>query len=227
MTAIPIIIAKRGWFEVLDSDIKKDIIFDFKINSSNTPEQYLKLVINSGIKELLIGGHISHLKDYVTGVEVGLDSNARKNRSGKLMEKIVEKFLRTNKYNYLSQVRKNDIKKKWNISYLENLNIEEGINQADKVFDFAVNVNNELFLIETNFYSSGGSKLNEVSRSYEKLSDDINKLPNCHFIWITDGQGWKTARNNLHESYMHQENLLTLADFDQLKEFLDSYKGPN
>ena len=223
ISVLPLIIAKRGNIDILDNDNNESIYFDFSKSTHNSPEQFLKFVEKSGIKELLIGGHISHLKDYITGVEVGLDSNARKNRSGKIMEGIVEKFLKNNRYDYISQATKKEIKEKWGYTMLDSLNLKEGKAQAEKRFDFAVKVGDELFLIETNYYGGGGSKLNEVSRSYEKLADDINKLPDCQVIWITDCGGWKSTRKNLQESYQHQKNLLTLLDFDLLKRLLDTY----
>ena len=157
----------------------------------------------------------SDFVEMFVGVEVGLDSNARKNRTGTTMENIVLNFLKSNpEIEYLSQAEKKQIKTEFGYSDLDSLNLTEGKNAAEKRFDYAFKVKGTdiVFLVETNFYGSGGSKLNETSRSYEKLADDVNGTKHFRFIWITDGKGWTTARNNLHESYEHQQILLTLTD---------------
>ena len=72
------------------------------------------------------------------------------------------------------------------------------------------------YLIEANYYNSGGSKLNETARSYSDVAPKINQYPNYEFVWITDGQGWFTAKNKLEEAYNiipSLYNLITLEDF--------------
>lgn len=212
LKAIPILLACRDKkMKVIDGDLK---IFDFS-RRTNSDDEYVKFMEKTGLKTLLTEGHVSNLFDYVIGVEVGLDSNARKNRTGTTMENIVLNFLKSNpEIEYLSQAEKKQIKSEFGYSDLDSLNLTEGKNAAEKRFDYAFKVKgtNIVFLVETNFYGSGGSKLNETSRSYEKLADDVNGTKHFRFIWITDGKGWTTARNNLHESYEHQQILLTLTD---------------
>ena len=85
-----------------------------------------------------------------------------------------------------------------------------------KRFDFVITTSVKTYLIEVNFYSGGGSKLNEVARSYSELAPKINRFPNYEFIWITDGVGWKSARNKLEEAYYAIPgiyNLTTITDF--------------
>lgn len=193
---------------------------------ANTDEEYLNFVEKTGIKRLLTEGHIKNLTDYVIGVEAGLDSNARKNRSGHTMENLVEDYLRSFpeiSSNVIPQATKEEIIRRFGYKELEEVNLSEGKSQADKRFDFAFKYGNIVFLVETNFYGSGGSKLNEVARSYEKLADDINKLPHYKFIWITDGIGWKSARHNLQESYTHQKLIMTLKDME-MRNLLDDIK---
>ena len=50
-------------------------------------------LVNSGIGAILKDKKVKNLVDYATGVEVGLDSNGRKNRGGTLMEGLVEEFV--------------------------------------------------------------------------------------------------------------------------------------
>ena len=212
LKAIPILLACRDKkMKVIDGDLK---VFDFS-KRKNSDDEYVKFMDRTGLKALLTEGHVTNLFDYVIGVEVGLDSNARKNRTGTTMENIVLNFLKSNpEIEYLSQAEKKQIKAEFGYSDLDSLNLTEGKNAAEKRFDYAFKVKGTdiVFLVETNFYGSGGSKLNETSRSYEKLADDVNGTKHFRFIWITDGKGWATARNNLHESYEHQQILLTLTD---------------
>ena len=212
LTAVPILLAIRDKeFYLLDD---KEILFDFN-NFTNTDAEYLKFVVKSGLKSLLCEGLITNLKDYVIGIEAGLDSNARKNRSGFAMENRVENYLKIQTNNhYLRQASKAEIKEFFKCDEIDKLNLTEGKKQANKVFDFAFKHGDFIYLVETNFYGSNGSKLNEVARSYEKLADEINASNNFRFVWITDGKGWRATKNGLNESYIHQKYLFTLEDLE-------------
>lgn len=232
LKAIPILIAfraKDGKVPVADN--RGDLVsFDFGTFSMKD-DDYLLFMDKTGLKDLIANAKVTNLVDYVTGVEVGLDSNARKNRTGSIMEAIVLEYLQresSDPKEIMVQANKKDIINKWGYKELESINISEGKKEANKRFDFAINVDGIVFLIETNFYGSGGSKLNETSRSYEKLADDINNLEHYRFIWITDGIGWKSARRNLEESYQHQLFLATLRDLEtnylmeEIRKYCDS-----
>ena len=234
LKAIPILIAfrtKDGKVPVADN--RGDIVsFDFE-SPSMKDDDYLLFVDKTGLKDMIANARVTNLVDYVTGVEVGLDSNARKNRTGSIMEGIVLEYLQresSDPKEIMVQANKKDIISKWGYTELENINISEKKKEANKRFDFAINVDGIVFLIETNFYGSGGSKLNETSRSYEKLADDINNLKHYRFIWVTDGIGWKSARRNLEESYQHQLFLATLRDLEtnflmeEIQKYCDSLK---
>lgn len=165
----------------------------------------------SGLLEIFKTEKITSTKSYVTGVEVGLDSNARKNRTGTSMENIVENILKqTPNIEVYAQINTKKLDEIFNRD-LSNIAFE---NKANKVFDFAFEYRGTLYLVETNFYSSQGSKLNETARSYKQLEVEINKKENCSFIWITDGIGWCSAKNNLKETYEHNKYVFTL---DMLK----------
>lgn len=227
LKAIPILLAVRAGdtnykMSVLDENDLKTFNF---LKLTNTDDECLRFMDKTGLKELLTGGHVKNLVDYVTGVEVGLDSNARKNRGGKLMEQRVEDYLESFGITPMVQATKHAIVQKYGYPELLSLNLKEGKSQADKRFDFAFKYKGEVFLVETNFYSSSGSKLNEVARSYEKLADDINKLPHYKFMWITDGVGWRQAKANLHESYSHQALIMTIKDMENrnLLDMIDEY----
>ena len=216
LKAIPLLLAVRAphnEISVMDLTLKT---FHFG-NPIENDDDYLRFMEQTGLKDMIANGKVTNLVDYVTGVEVGLDSNARKNRTGTTMEDIVENYLITFKeLKVIRQATKKDILDKFGFDGLNNVVFKEetGIKPAEKRFDFAVNYNKHIFLIETNFYGSGGSKLNETARSYMALADQLSHIPNVSFIWITDGIGWLSAKNNLLESYNHQQSLMTIEDLD-------------
>ncbi len=199
LNVIPLLLAKRGYeVEIIDEEF---IVFDFK-NQTLSKEMYIKFMRESGLFKLLEESKISSLIDYVTGVEVGLDTNARKNRTGTTMENIVESFIKkVPNVEYFKEMKKSEISMKYNIDLQLLMAGDDNPKDAEKRFDFVVKTSNDLYLIETNFYSGGGSKLNETARSFKSLANDINKLENIHFVWVTDGKGWISARNNLKETY--------------------------
>lgn len=158
----------------------------------------------TGLAEVFKNKNITNLVDYVFGVEVGLDTNARKNRGGKNMAKAVAlKFKRAN-IPYRAEV---------NSTEFEEI---KSLGQDLKRFDFVIQTSKKIYLIEANFYNSGGSKLNEVARAYTDIAPKINQYDKFEFVWITDGQGWLSAKNKLGEAYSlipSVYNLATLEDF--------------
>ena len=174
----------------------------------NSPQQVSEFLKDSGLADLFQAKQITNLVDYVFGIEVGLDTNARKNRGGEIMERLVANLFTANGITFSSQV---------NSSLFPELHNALG---ADlKRFDFHIATGNKQYLIEVNFYTAGGSKLNEVARAYSELAPKINSVPGFEFVWITDGTGWESARNKLEEAFAHIPsvyNLTTIFDFIQL-----------
>ncbi|MGM9847189.1 MAG: type II restriction endonuclease [Muribaculaceae bacterium] len=170
----------------------------------------ISFLIETGLKDLFESKTIKDLNDYVFGIETGLDTNARKNRSGCLMEKSIANIFSFNNIEYEQQVSSS----KWN-------DIEKALGTDKKRFDFAIRTKSKTFLIEVNFYSIGGSKLNEVARSYSEIAPKINSVPGFEFVWITDGIGWKDARNKLQEAYL---NIPKVYNLTSLKSFIDEIK---
>lgn len=171
----------------------------------NSPTEITRFIINTGLDAVLMDKQIKNLCDYVFGVEVGLDSNARKNRGGKLMEKTVSKIIAETGCEYEEQVSSKVFPE-----------LQYALGFDKKTFDFAVYSEDITFLIETNFYSKGGSKLNEVARSYTEIGPKVDSCPGFKFVWVTDGVGWRDAENKFKEAYMsiqHVYNLTTFCDF--------------
>jgi type II restriction enzyme len=220
LKVIPILLAvRRTEISVIEGN---EIKYNFKFkNVSN--EEYAKFMCKTGLFDLLEKSKIKSLNDYLTGVEVGLDSNSRKNRTGTAMGNIVESYLKKIKeIEYQKEMTKAQISEKYNINLDALILNDDTKKDAEKKFDFVVKTNNKLYLIETNFYSSSGSKLNETARSYKSLANDIKNISNVEFIWITDGIGWKSAKGNLKETYDIMDYLFILKDLEEgkLKEVL-------
>ena len=177
-------------------------------------EDYIRFMRETGLFELIQNHIINNLYDYVLGVEVGLDSNARKNRGGHLMEDLVENYIIKAGFkkniNYFKEMYLSEIEKRWNLD-LSSLSAN---NVSTKRFDFVIKTNNQVYLIETNFYSSSGSKLNEVARSYKMLAQETKRVNGVTFIWITDGHGWINAKRNLEETYNELETIYNIDDLD-------------
>ena len=167
-------------------------------------DKIIDFLNNTGLADVFRDKNIKNLVDYVFGIEVGLDTNARKNRGGDNMSKAVQLLFDNADIYYKKEVR-NTI-----FTDIESLGADV------KQFDFVIKTKRKTYVIETNYYNSGGSKLNEVARAYTDVTPKINQYPQYEFVWITDGQGWKTAKNKLQEAYTHIPcvyNLYTLHDF--------------
>ena len=173
---------------------------------------YKYFLQKSGLFDLFANHLISSSKDYITGVEVGLDTNARKNRIGDTMEDIVEQYLKKaglekNK-DYFKEMYAHKIEAKWNLD----LSALSNDGKSSKRFDFVIHLNNKTFALETNFYSGSGSKLNETARSYKTLALEAENIPGFVFLWITDGGGWQKAKKNLEETFDIMEHLYCIND---------------
>lgn len=166
----------------------------------------VKFLEQTGLAELIVNKEIKNFVDYVFGVEVGLDTHARKNRSGELMETIVENIFCDNSIVYQKQVKSSFLPKIHNV-----------LNGDSKVFDFVISTPTCTYLIEVNFYHGGGSKPNETARSYTELAPKINSVEGYRFVWITDGVGWKSAKAMFSAAYNvitpYVYNLQTIQNF--------------
>lgn len=212
LRCIPILLAKRERdIMVMDENGLHD--FDFQ-NSNYTIGEYAEFMRRTGLFDLMENHIVNNLVDYVTGIEVGLDSNGRKNRGGDLMENLVEGFLikagLRKGIDYFKEMYIHEIENKWNID----LSSISNNGNAEKRFDFVVKGENCIYGIETNFYSSSGSKLNETARSYKTITMETKDLDYFKFVWITDGFGWHKAKNNLREIFDVLDDLYNISDLE-------------
>ena len=163
----------------------------------------------TGLAEIFQSRRIKNLVDYVFGIETGLDTNARKNRSGHIMEGTVARILNENDIRFQQEVYSSEFPE------LSVLGTDE------KRFDFYIETPMKKYLIEVNFYSGGGSKLNEVARAYTELAPKVNSVVGFEFVWITDGIGWKSARNKLEEAY---NTIPSVYNLTNISSFIESLK---
>ena len=178
------------------------IILDRLFTSVDGVVEYLE---GTGLANIFRERRINDLVDYVSGIEVGLDSNARKNRSGNVMEEMIADIL-----------KKHDITFRQKVCSTEWPDIQNILGNDEKEFDFVITTDAKTYVVEVNFYNSGGSKLNEIARSYSDIGPKINSVQGFEFVWITDGVGWKSARNKLQEAYNiipSIYNLVSIEDF--------------
>ena len=212
LECIPLLLAVRSR-EIFVKDEINEYLFKFD-KMVYSIKDYIKFMRESGLFDLLQNHIINNLYDYVLGIEVGLDSNGRKNRGGHLMENLVESYIIKAGYkkdiNYFKEMYLKDIEKKWNLDLSE----MSGHNTSTKRFDFVIKTDKQIYVIETNFYSSGGSKLNETARSYKMLAEESKKVDGVTFIWFTDGTGWISARKNLEETFNELETMYNIDDLD-------------
>ncbi|MCM1363703.1 MAG: type II restriction endonuclease [Ruminococcus sp.] len=218
LKCIPLLLAVRA-NEIYCQDENGGHLFQFDFgkyppNSHAHYERYKYFMRETGLFDLLENHIVNNLVDYATGVETGLDSNGRKNRGGHLMEDLVESFIQKAGFikgvNYFKEMYIHQITDKWNID----LSAISNQGKTEKRFDFVVKTPNMIYGIETNFYGSGGSKLNETARSYKTLAWETEEIDAFTFVWFTDGKGWTSARNNLEETYDVMQHIYNIKDLE-------------
>lgn len=212
LKCIPLLLAVRSKEIFIKDEISEYLFkFDKMVYSVN---DYIKFMDESGLFDLLQNHIINNLYDYVLGIEVGLDSNGRKNRGGHLMEHLVETYIIKAGFkkniNYFKEMYLKDIEEKWGLDLSE----MSGNNVSTKRFDFVIKTDNQVYVIEANFYSNGGSKLNETARSYKMLAQESKRVDGLTFIWFTDGIGWNFAKKNLEETFNELDTLYNISDLE-------------
>ena len=198
---ILIAVRSEGKKKVLNS-LGECVILNSLFNSVDGVIEFLE---DTGLAEVLQSQKITNLVDYVFGVETGLDTNARKNRSGHVMEDVVAEIFDNNNIKYRKEVYSSE----WT-------EMTQALGDDEKRFDFVIETPQKIYLIEVNFYSGGGSKLNEVARAYSDIAPKINAVEGFEFVWITDGIGWNSAKNKLQEAFNiipSIYNLTSIYDF--------------
>lgn len=212
LKCIPILLAVRA-NEIYAIDSDGEFIHNFK-KPNLSIEQYKVFMRKTGLFDLMENHIINNLVDYATGVETGLDSNGRKNRGGHLMENLVEGFIKKAGFikdkTYFKEMYIHQITEKWTLD----LSAISNQGKTEKRFDYVVKTDNQLYIIETNCYTGGGSKLNETARSYKQISQEVDTIEGVTFVWFTDGKGWIRARHNLEETFDVMEHIYNINDME-------------
>lgn len=219
LKCIPLLLAVRA-NEIYCQDENGGYLFQFDFgkyppNSHIHYERYKYFMSETGLFDLLQNHIVNNLVDYVTGVETGLDSNGRKNRGGHLMENLVESYIVeagfVKNQTYFKEMKIKEIEKKFHLD----LSAISNKGKTVKRFDFVIKTENTVYGIETNFYASSGSKLNETARSYKQISQEAQEIDNFAFVWFTDGNGWLDARNNLEETFDVMQHIYNIKDLEE------------
>ena len=212
LKAIPILLAKRE-MEIKINALGGEFIFNFNKRKYHIDE-YVTFMRKTGLFDLLENHIINNLVDYVMGVEVGMDTNGRKNRTGHVMEDLVESYLvkagLVKGKSYFKEMCKSEVEEKFNID----LSAISNNGKTEKRFDFVLYVNGHVYACECNFYGSSGSKLNETARSYKNLAIESKEIENFTFVWFTDGIGWNTAKHNLEETFDNLDTIFNINDLE-------------
>lgn len=212
LKCIPLLLAVRS-NEIYAIDGDGEFTYNF-IRPNQTTAQYKEFMRKTGLFNLMEKHIVHSLVDYATGVETGLNSNGRKNRGGHLMENLVESYLRKagleRDSDYFKEMKIGDIETKWGL----NLSALSNQGKTVKRFDFVVKIAQTVYAIETNFYASSGSKLNETARSYKNIALEARNINDFVFVWFTDGKGWISARHNLEETFDVMKHIYSIADLE-------------
>ena len=208
LKCIPTLLAVRA-NEIYAQDSDGSFTYDFDTMHCSVDE-YIVLMRKTGLLDLIANHIVNNLVDYALGIETGLDSNGRKNRGGHQMEDLVEEFIKKTGVEYYKEMYLTDIERKWGVA----LSAISAEGTTTKRWDFVVKTANTIFVIETNFYTAGGSKLNETARSYKMIAEEARQVSGVEFMWITDGGGWRSARRNLEETFNTMTHLYNIADME-------------
>ena len=177
----------------------------------NSYKGVLKFLKETGVADVLQNKDVKNLVDYVFGVEAGLDTHARKNRSGDITELLLHRILSANGIEHRMEVSSHEFPK-----------LQEALGTDEKWFDFMIKTKRCTYLIEVNYYNEGGSKLIEITRAYRELSPIVNKVDGFEFVWVTDGRGWNSAKNKIKEAY---NGIDRMYNFESLSDFMEEIKS--
>lgn len=211
--AIPILIATREKM-LRCADEKGEVFYNFQ-NQNIPDEQYAYFMQKTGLFDLLANHVMSNLYDFILGVNVGLDSHGRKNRSGDAMEVLVDGFVNeagyVENYNYFKQMTSREVETRFGIDLSC---LSDKAKKAAKKFDFVIDGGDTIYAIEANFFATHGSKIDTVAGGYELIEKETSHLKNFQFIWITDGMGWKDSYSNLKKAFENIEHMYNINDLE-------------
>ena len=211
MTILPLFIAVNTQDATfIDAKGKYQTISFHK--STNDLSVYMEFINTSGIVDVLKRIKSVGVEKYLFGILVGLDSNRRKNRMGHLAEDKLEELIKKTGNTYHKEMTLKAFKNRYNID------IHKLTNQivSSKRFDYVMEKDGELYIFESSYYTSNGSKQNELSRSYTEICKAINNIQGLHFIWVVDGNGWKSSKNALEKAYNVMPDVYNFSELEEM-----------
>lgn len=214
LKCIPLLLAVRG-YEIYAQDEEGPFLYRFD-EMNYSVEQYKVFMRKTGLFDMIANHIVNNLVDYALGVETGLDSNGRKNRGGHQMEQLVESYIQKAGFvkgdTYFKEMYLSEVERRWGLD----LSALSNQGRARKRFDFVIKTDSMVYAIETNFYggTGGGSKLNETARSYKMLAQEADTVDGFTFVWVTDGTAWRSARENLRETFDVLDTIYSIEDME-------------
>lgn len=193
--AIPLLIAERaksGKIDIFEQNSEDIITFDF--DSSSINESTIQQIVSFCDKTGIIGlfREVRDLHDYLLGIEVGMDTNTRKNRSGDIFERMCQQKIRS----FVKEpyyIKNND-------QSFSLYPIVTGGSNKGKTHDMVIYENKEpKLVVECNFYNVSGSKGSSIAESYIEMHKAA-KQKNIEFLWATDGNAWHDMKEPLTRS---------------------------
>lgn len=210
LPCFPLLLAIREQrFKLIDDFLnKKAKILDYDFTPRKLGKddiaKVIEFVSKTGLKDFFLNLSTASLQDYLTGVEVGLDTNARKNRSGKMMESLIENLLEKSR----KTLKIREVIKQQDFGILKQFGINVPTDLKNRRADFIlIKEGVKVINIETNFYNVSGSKPQEIVDSYINRQDEL-KRAGFYFIWITDGYGWKKGQNQMDKAFAKIDYIL-------------------
>jgi type II restriction enzyme len=193
--------ACRNSIEIVDDAAEARVTsYQFSGDSQLTEqeiERYITFLKTSGLLTLL--SQLKSVPDYVTGVEVGMDTNARKNRGGMCGVQAIQPFVSQ------AQQKLVGLSVKYEAGY--NFLASQGFRIPESfrgiVWDIALWTQSpkpRLTVVEVNHYGGSGSKPSAIAREYSARQAELDKA-GVGFLWVTDGRGWPSMRNPLREAF--------------------------
>lgn len=214
LKCIPLLLAVRK-NEIYAEDEEGPFLYRFD-GMNYSVEQYRVFMRKTGLFDMIANHIVNNLVDYALGVETGLDSNGRKNRGGHQMEQLVESYIQKAGFvkgdTYFKEMYLSEVERRWGLD----LSALSNQGRARKRFDFVIKTDSMVYAIETNFYggTGGGSKLNETARSYKMLAQEADTVYGFTFVWVTDGTAWRSARENLRETFDVLDTIYSIDDME-------------
>ena len=208
--AIPSMVVRDGQnsqaYQVINAQEIERFDFSSPAETDTEVDKALDFVKASGLARLFGDAGIKNFVDYLIGVEAGVDSNGRKNRSGSGMESILETTVVSicdrRGWKYMDQATPEAIKQAWGIDFSTGL--------SSRRFDFAVLAQGKVTVIEVNIYNGGGSKLKATAGEFTNLHQSLNATP-VKLVWVTDGKGWQTTAKPLRDAFDRVDFVLNLS----------------